>query len=208
MTHTKYFKRIATGLNVDPLVKLLDAKPELWKQITARQNATGSAHKDTECIYVRGPLTMSIYYVIWDTKAYDYPSMDYLKPALIPLLKPVLEKLQVTKMGRVFVVNLKPCGHVTKHNDQGKYADTYSRFHLVLKSNKHCYQTCGDEEQRFEVGDVWWFNHKKDHTAHNVGTTDRVHIIFDCVTKYFSMDGVTVTNKQAVTLDECGVVND
>ena len=69
-------------------------------------------------------------------------------------------------------------------------------------------QTCGDEEQRFEVGDVWWFNHKKDHTAHNVGTTDRVHIIFDCVTKYFAMDGVTVSNKGAVTLDESGVVND
>jgi len=184
MTHTKYFKRIATGLDVEPLIKLLDAKPELWKQITARQNATGSAHKDTECIYVRGPLTMSIYYVIWDTGSYDYPSMDYLKPALLPLLKPILEKLQVTEMGRVFVVNLKPCGHVTKHNDQGKYADTFSRFHLVLKSNKHCYQTCGDEKQKFEVGDVWWFNHKKDHTAHNVGTTDRVHIIFDCVPKY------------------------
>ena len=105
MTHTKYFKRIATGLDVDPLIKLLDAKPELWKQITARQNATGSAHKDTECIYVRGPLTMSIYYVIWDTGSYDYPSMDYLKPALLPLLKPILEKLQVTEMGRVFVVN-------------------------------------------------------------------------------------------------------
>ena len=208
MTHTKYFKRIAKGLDVEPLIKLLDAKPELWEQITARQNATGSAHKDTKSIYVRGPLTMSIYYVIWDTKAYDYSSMDYLKPALVPLLRPVLKKLEVTKMGRVFVVDLKPKGHVTKHNDQGKYADTYSRFHLVLKSNKHCYQTCGSELERFEVGDVWWFNHKQDHEAYNGGTTHRVHIIFDCVTKYFPMNGVTVTSNKAVTLDECGVVND
>ena len=183
MTHTKYFKRIAQGLDVDPLLELIDAKPELWKEITARQKFTKSPHKDTECIYVRGALKMTPYYVLWDTGSYDYPCMEYLKPALVPLMRPILEKLEVEEMGRVLIVNLKPCGHVTKHSDQGTYADYYSRFHLVLRSNQWCSQTCGDEEQRFAVGDVWWFNHKKLHTAHNVGTTDRVHIIFDCVTK-------------------------
>ena len=96
----------------------------------------------------------------------------------------LLKQLGVEDMGRVLIVNLKPSGHVTKHNDQGTYADHYSRFHIVLKSNKWCSQTCGDQEQKFEVGEVWWFNHKELHTAHNVGMTDRVHIIFDCVTKY------------------------
>ena len=41
-------------------------------------------------------------------------------------------KLEVKDMGRLLIVNLKPSGHVTKHNDQGTYADHYSRFHLVL----------------------------------------------------------------------------
>ena len=184
MTHTKYFKRIAEGLNVEPLLKLLDDKPELWKEITARQEFTKTPHKDTESIYVRGPLKMTPYYVLWDTGSYDYPCMEYLEPALVPLMRPILEKLEVKEMGRVLIVNLRPSGHVIKHNDQGTYADHYSRFHLVLKSNKHSFQTCGDEEKRFEVGDVWCFNHKKLHTADNVGTTDRVHIIFDCVTNY------------------------
>ena len=210
MTHTQEsnFVRVAHGLDVEPLLKLLNAKPELWKEITARQKFTGSPHKDTESIYVRGPYKMSHYYVIWDTGSYDYPCMEYLKPALVPLMRPVLEKLEVKDMGRVVIVNLKPSGHVTKHNDQGFYADHYSRFHLVLQSNQWCSQTCGNQKQKFEVGDVWWFNHKKLHTADNVGMTDRVHIIFDCVTKYFSMEGVTVTDKNAVTFNECGVVND
>ena len=210
MTHTadSNFIRVAHGLDVKPLLKLLDDKPELWTEITARQSTTNSPHKDTECIYVRGPLKMSVYYVMWDTGSYDYPCMKYLKDALIPLMRPILEKLEVKEMGRVLIVNLKPSGHVTKHNDQGSYADHYSRFHLVLKTNEWCSQTCGDQKQKFEVGEVWWFNHKKVHTADNVGMTDRVHIIFDCVTKYFSMDGVTVTGDTAVTLDECGVVND
>ena len=181
MTHTKYFKRIAEGLDVEPLLQLLDAKPELWKEIQTRQKFTNSPHKDTETIHVRGALKMSAYYLMWDVGAYDYPCMEYLKPALVPLMRPTLEQLQVKEMGRVMIVNLKPCGHVTKHNDQGTYADHYQRFHLVLKSNQHCFQTCGNELQRFEVGDVWWFNHKELHTAHNVGDTDRIHIIFDAV---------------------------
>jgi len=187
MTHTQEsnFVRIADGLDVEPLLKLLDAKPELWKEIQIRQQFTGSPHKDTESIYVRGPLKMSQYYVLWDTGSYDYPCMEYLEPALVPLMRPILKKLQVEDMGRVLIVNLKPSGHVTKHNDQGTYADHYQRFHLVLKTNQWCSQTCGDQKQKFEVGEVWWFNHKKIHTADNVGTTDRVHIIFDCVPKDF-----------------------
>ena len=183
LTKSSNFIRIAKGLDVEPLLQLLDGKPELWTEITARQKVTQSPHKDTECIYVRGPLKMSQYYVLWDTGSYDYPCMKYLKDALVPLMQPILEKLDVKDMGRLLIVNLKPSGHVTTHNDQGTYADHYQRFHLVLKSNQWCSQTCGDQEQKFEEGEVWWFDHKKLHTAHNVGMTDRVHIIFDCVPK-------------------------
>ena len=47
MTHTQEsnFVRIAKGLDVKPLLELLDAKPELWTEITARQKFTGSPHK-------------------------------------------------------------------------------------------------------------------------------------------------------------------
>ena len=42
MTHTadSNFVRVAHGLNVKPLLKLLDDKPELWTEITARQSTT------------------------------------------------------------------------------------------------------------------------------------------------------------------------
>ena len=54
--------------------------------------------------------------------------MEYLKPALVPLMRPVLEKLEVKDMGRVVIDNLKPSGHVTKHNDQGFYTITILGF--------------------------------------------------------------------------------
>ena len=39
MTHTADFNfiRVAEGLDVEPLLKLLEDKPELWKEIEARQ---------------------------------------------------------------------------------------------------------------------------------------------------------------------------
>ena len=48
---------------------------------------------------------MSAYYVLWDTGSYDYPCMEYLKPALVPLMRPILEKLEVEDMGRLLIVN-------------------------------------------------------------------------------------------------------
>ena len=39
------FRRIAEGLDVKPLLQLLDAKPELWKEIEARQKFTNSPHE-------------------------------------------------------------------------------------------------------------------------------------------------------------------
>ena len=85
MTHTPEcnFVRIAEGLDVKPLLKLLEDKPELWKEIKARQQFTGTPHKDTESIYVRGPYAMSIYYVLWDT--IRPVLMQVLKPALVPV---------------------------------------------------------------------------------------------------------------------------
>ena len=183
MTHTKSsnFRRIAEGLDVEPLLQLLDAKPELWKEIETRQKFTGSPHKQTETIHVRGALKMSAYYLMWDTGAYDYPCMKYLAPALVPLMRPILEQLQVKEMGRVMIVNLKPCGHVTRHIDEGKYADYYKRFHICLKTNPHCYQTSGDQRQVFNAGEAWLFNHKQPHTADNLGDSERWHIIADYV---------------------------
>jgi hypothetical protein len=47
------FKRVAEAINVAPLVQRLDECPELWGEITARQEAPGSPHKDTEAIFLR-----------------------------------------------------------------------------------------------------------------------------------------------------------
>jgi len=182
MTHTVNFKRLAQGLDIQPLLDAVSANPELWNAITVRQDHTGSAHKDTRAIYLRGPFDFTFKDYFMTVEAYDYPLMDELKDVLVPLLSPVLKELGVTELGYVMLVELKPGGHVKKHIDQGKYADHYCRFHVAITGEQGATLTVGGESQHFDPGELWWFNHKTMHYADNKSETPRIHLIFDAVT--------------------------
>lgn len=179
------FERIANGLNVEPLLNALADHPHLWQQITARQDYPGSAHHDTECIFVRGPAAFTPTEYQGTTDAHDYPAMDVLGDALIPLLRPVLADLGVTELGYVLIVKLKGFGVVDEHTDEGAYADHYSRFHLALTGADKAKLRVDMDLQHFAPGECWWFNHKRPHAALNGDMGDRIHVIFDAVTPRF-----------------------
>lgn len=181
MTHTANFKRLAQGLDVQPLLAALSARPELWDAITVRQYALGSAHRDTRSIYLRGPYDFTFKDYFMTVEAYDYPLMDELSEVLIPLLRPMLQELGVTELGYVMLVELKPGGHVKAHVDSGKYADHYCRFHLTITGEQGSTLTAGGETQHFAPGELWWFNHKALHYADNTSDAARIHLILDAV---------------------------
>ena len=184
------FDRIATGLDVAPLLAALDAMPELWGEITLRQDYPGSAHHDTDCIFLRGPRSFTPEDYFFDLGSFDYPAMDKLADALVPLLRQLLQDvLQVEELGRVLIVRLKPGGHVDAHVDEGDYADHFARFHVALTGEPGSVLTAGGEVQHFAPGEAWWFDHKVEHTADNLGDVPRIHIIFDAVTQRFPMPG-------------------
>jgi quercetin dioxygenase-like cupin family protein len=201
MTRTANFERVATGLDVLPLLARLDAMPHLWDEITARQEYTGTAHTDTHCIYPRGPFKFTPYFYMFDIGAYDYPVMDTLADVLVPILRPLLtDVLKVDALGRVLIVKLKPGGVITPHTDEGTYADHYARFHVAVTGTDKATLTAGGETHHLEPGDAWWFNHKVKHSARNDGDTDRIHIIIDAVTPLFPMHKVPVSDNVATTV--------
>lgn len=179
------FERIAHGLNVAPLLAAIEANADLWHQITVRQCFPGTSHGDTETIYLRGPRAFSVEDYVGDPYAYDYPALDALSPAIADLLGPALQELQVTELGYVLLVKLKPGGHVSEHIDEGIYADHYSRFHLCLAADHGSTLTAGGETQPIAPGEMWWFDHKALHSADNLGDSPRIHLIFDAVTPRF-----------------------
>lgn len=176
-----HFDRLMTGLPVGPLLDALAAQPSLWDEITVRQEAPGSPHHDTECIWLRGPRDITLDTVFNELRAVDYPSMQELAQAVYPLVAPVLREIGSTQLGRVLIVKLKPGGSIDPHEDTGRYAKAYSRFHLVLKSEPGNRFSCEGESVHMAPGELWWFNHRGEHAVVNESEQDRIHLIFDAM---------------------------
>lgn len=173
------FQRLLTDLDVGPMLDALAARPELWGEITVRQEAPGSPHHDTEAIWLRGPREITLESVFNDLRSVDYLSMHELAEVAYPLLAPVLRILGSTVLGRVMIVKLKPGGVIDAHEDQGQYAKTFSRFHLVLSSATGNAFTCDGETVHMQPGELWWFNHRGEHSVRNDSAEPRIHVIFD-----------------------------
>lgn len=183
------FECVATDLETGPLLAQLDANPDWWRHITMRQDFLGSAHHATNCIYLRGPLGFTIEEYFQDLSAIDYPLLPEVLPALMRVMKPLLDAIQWAELGRILIVRL-PAGYaLDEHIDQGDYARHYSRFHVPLATNEQCELRVGGEAQHMETGEAWWFDHHKPHYAHNKGETDRVHLIVDAVSPRFEKSG-------------------
>ncbi len=76
------------------------------------------------------------------------------------------------------IVKLECKSTVTPHIDEGTYYTNRDRYHLVLKTEDSI-NFCGDENQIYEVGELWWFDNKKLHSVENRSNEERIHLIFD-----------------------------
>jgi quercetin dioxygenase-like cupin family protein len=164
------FFRIMEGGDAKALLERIH--PQMWREQTLRQDYEGSAHADTETIFLRAPLsTVDVLNVI---DSVTLPAWDVL--GMSDFLEPVKTRIGARELGRVMLVKLKPRGFIRPHRDEGAYARYFARFHIVLSG--HCVFYCGGEEQAMAPGELWWFNHQKDHEVHN-GEQERIHLILD-----------------------------
>lgn len=175
------FQLLATGLPVAAALAELETRPQLWRIFTGRQDTPGSAHRDTECIVLRGPASITMAAVFNDLDAHWYPHADLIDAdALRAVLDAAIVKLgPIEQLGRVMVVNLKPEGHIDRHADEGAYAAHYERFHLALSAKPGNWFHCGDEAVYMKPGELWKFDHHTPHEVHNFSDSGRIHIIID-----------------------------
>lgn len=81
------------------------------------------------------------------------------------------------ELGRVNLVRLPPEKQVYEHIDAGRYYADRDRFHYVIQGT-YDYTVQGNTH-RFSQGEFWWFDNQVPHSAVNVGTDDRIVLIFD-----------------------------
>lgn len=182
-------KRILTGLNIEPIKQKLNAHPEWWNEITIRQDHPGSYHKDTETIYLIGPVAFTVQDVYCNLGLMNYPHFADFDEDLKSLSKSIIQAAHLTQGGRVMLVKLKPHGYIPNHVDEGPYAEHFSRFHIPIITNDQSFLSVHDgqsgEIERMKAGELWWFNHRKEHHATNSGETDRIHLIIDAVSEKY-----------------------
>ncbi|WP_176125784.1 aspartyl/asparaginyl beta-hydroxylase domain-containing protein [Paraburkholderia youngii] len=179
------FERLLTGLPVAPLAAALADSPEWWQRITTRQDFLGSPHEGTETIFLRGPLDFTLEEYFGETYAADYPELAAVIDELMPIVRPLLQAIEWKELGRMLLVRMPPGVALDEHTDEGAYAEHYSRFHIPLATNGQCELVVNGQPQHMQAGEAWWFNHRAPHSAHNMGETERVHLIVDAVSPMF-----------------------
>lgn len=181
MVQPARFQKVQSFLDIRAARAELEAQPELWSEITIRQDFPGSAHHDTESIILRGPAAGTNPFD--EIPAQPYGVIDKL-PHCCNLVILLAEKLGATEIGRVMVVRLKAGGSIDRHADEGKYAEHYQRFHIVLASEDGNVFQCGDALQWMQPATAWWFNHRLEHDVTNGSDSPRTHLIVDLVTPF------------------------
>lgn len=168
-------KLIAEGLPVQPLLGAIT--PGMWRDVTLRQEFQGSAHRDTEAIFLRGPKSFA-------AARDDLTSIPHLASTVLEIrsaCESILSGIPVEfcEVGRAMIVSLKPGGRIDRHSDDGAYAERFSRFHVALQSDAGNLFTVGDDVFHMEPGQCWWFDHRSEHEVRNDSGRARIHLIFD-----------------------------
>lgn len=175
------FLRIATGVNVTPLLLALARRPELWNQNTLRTTHPQSPHTQVDDIWLRFnelPPAGEEARVMDEHESVNYPAMEVL-PEARQLVMQLFAAVAGERLGRALITRLPPGGHIAPHVDGGSHAEYYERHHLVLQSNPESLFRAGDEAVAMVAGEVWWFDNSQEHEVMNHGKTDRIHLIVD-----------------------------
>lgn len=175
------FLRIASGINVTPLLLALARRPELWNQHTLRTTHPQSPHTQVDDIWLRFnalPPEGEEAKVVDEHESLDYPAYATL-PEARQLVMGIFASVAGERLGRVLITRLPPGGHIAPHVDGGSHASYYERHHLVLQSNPDSLFRAGDEAVSMAAGELWWFDNSKEHEVFNHGKDDRIHLIID-----------------------------
>lgn len=187
------FQRIATGVDVLPLLHAIQRKPYLWGGDPVRTTFPGSPHAEVDDILLRFE-EMDPELVALATNG-DAVARDELEgaprtwrpawrelPEAKPAIMALLHRVGAYELARVMITRLRPGGRIYEHADtEGEYANLsdIARYHMALQGLPGSLFNCGSETVQMASGDVWWFDAHQSHSCLNGSTDDRIHMLID-----------------------------
>ncbi|RZI60691.1 MAG: aspartyl beta-hydroxylase [Pseudomonas sp.] len=185
------FQRLATGVNVTPLMLAIQRRPELWKADTFLRDYPQGPFGEIDSIILRFPdrpenFTEEQVELYKQNKlpGYDqHESKDQPAYAILtearPLVMSTFAAVGGERLGRVMINRIAPGGRIYPHADTPEHVKYYSRFHIVLQSMPGVSFRSEHEEAYWETGSVFWFNNALEHEIINRSDTDRIHLVLD-----------------------------
>jgi hypothetical protein len=162
------FLRIATGVNVTPLMLAIARRPELWQADTYLRDYPQGPFGEVDSIMLRFP-EKRVFEQEAEVEPYksgehfydQHESIDYPAYAMLPeargLVMSLFAAMAGERLGRVMINRIKPGGVIFPHADTPEHVAYYSRAHIVLQSGPGVRFRCGDEWASWETGAAFWF---------------------------------------------------
>jgi mannose-6-phosphate isomerase-like protein (cupin superfamily) len=177
----KNFLRLASGLNVTPLMVQIARQPDLWKADTYLRDYQQGPFGDTETIFIRFP-PASV--TAMERDARDQHECVWMDGSIHlsawrPLVFQLMNMVEGERLGRVMINKIRPGGRIYPHADTPAHCEYYSRYHYVLQGFPGVNFRCGEEEVNMKSGEAWWFDNAKEHAVINNSADDRLHLIVD-----------------------------
>lgn len=194
----KNFLRIAEGVDVLPLLLAIQRNGQMWQQDTFLRHYPQGPFEDVQTIFLRFPER-----VVFDDEDLaeqerkielykqnmlpgidQHESINYPNYALLPEARPLIQALMARvngiRLGRVMINKVAAGGQIYPHADSPEHANYWNnRLHVVLQSLPGNDFRCVDEHVCMRAGEVWWFDHRLDHSVVNNSADDRIHMICD-----------------------------
>jgi hypothetical protein len=108
-----------------------------------------------------------------------YLDTPYLK--MCPYFKELIARfLPAVQSARLML--LAPGAEILRHTDlELGIENDQVRIHIPVQTNPDVQFFVNDEDVRMEVGECWYLNFNLPHEAKNNGSTDRIHLVLDCI---------------------------
>lgn len=112
---------------------------------------------------------------------YSEPSWPIFRPLLEPILRQATEAYCFVApiFPKIMLARLLAGGTIPKHSDNLPAVPYTHKLHVPLETNPHAVLTVGGKQFHLEAGCAYEVNNLAPHGAHNGGSRDRVHLIFE-----------------------------
>jgi len=85
------------------------------------------------------------------------------------------------------LLNLKPGSIIKEHTDYNLgYEDGVFRIHIPITTNENVHFFINSEKVKMLPTECWYGNFNLPHSVRNIGKTDRIHLVMDCLRNEWS----------------------